>query len=143
MSKRFLLTSLAVLAFTGSSLAQAGCDGSPLPDYMHHIKDELRAVSSDIKSGDNQAAAEGVSKIITLFKKSREETPYLFKEENLQGAELAKKEKAYQGVVDDTIGVFKSLETALKANDMAQVKTLLGKVGQQRKIGHSSFKTSC
>jgi len=143
MSKRFLLTSLAVLAFTGSSLAQAGCDGSPLQGYMHHIRDGLRTVGSDIKSGDNQAAAEGVNKIITLFKKSREETPYLFVEENLQGAELAKKEKAFQGVIDDTIGVFESLETALKANDMAQVKTLMGKVGQERKIGHSSFKTSC
>lgn len=143
MSKHFILSSLAILAFSGSVFASESCDNTQLKGNMHQIKDELRAVSSDIKSGDNKAAAANVEKVIALFKASRSDTPYLFKEKNLQGAELAKKEKEYQGVIDDTIGVFQSLEAALQANDMAKVKSLMGQVGQQRKIGHSSFKADC
>ena len=43
-------------------------------------------------------------------------------------------------VVDGTIVVLKDLERALQSGDSSKVRELFGAMGEQRKLGHSSFK---
>ncbi|GGN25929.1 hypothetical protein GCM10011350_15980 [Marinomonas arctica] len=110
---------------------------------MGNIKDEMQAMSSDVKSGDNEAAAQRVNTLITYFEKSRAETPFKFTSENLQGNELAQQQEKYTKVVDDTIVILKNLENALQTDNATDVRKWLGEVGGQRKIGHGAFKANC
>ncbi|RBP84781.1 hypothetical protein EBI01_03605 [Marinomonas rhizomae] len=135
------LLSAAVLSITCSStvFAHGSCD-TELHGYMQNIKDEMRAMSSDVKSGDNQSAVKHVDSLISYFEKSRSETPHKFIHDDLKGAELKSQNAEYQKVVDGTIVVLKDLERALQSGDSSKVRELFGAMGEQRKLGHSSFK---
>lgn len=135
------LLSAAVISITCSSavFAHGSCD-TELHGYMQNIKDDMRAMSSDIKSGDNQSAAKHVDSLIGYFEKSRSETPHKFTHDDLKGAELKSQTAEYQKVVDGMIVVLKDLEGALQSGDSSKVRELLGAIGEQRNLGHSSFK---
>lgn len=141
--KKGLLTAAIISISCSSTLFAASCDDTRLHGYMENIKDEMRSMSSDVKSGDNESAAKRAKTLITYFEKSRSETPYKFTAEDLQGDELKNQKAQYTKVLDDTIVVLKDLETALKSGNSAEVKKLLGAIGSQRKTGHSSFKANC
>lgn len=138
MLKVFACTTILMSA---TVFAHASCDGTALHEDMEHIAKEMKSMSSAIKSGDNQEAVQYVDSIIAAFKEAREETPYKFTEEKLEGSELEKEKMAFQGVVDDIINVFMELESALKANDPDKIKSLMGQIGKERKIGHSNYKS--
>ncbi|QUX95953.1 hypothetical protein C0J08_11210 [Marinomonas sp. CT5] len=139
MKKGLFLVSLVSVAFSSAVFAHGSCD-TTLHGYMENIKDEMRAMSSDVKSGDSQSAVKHVDSLITYFEKSRSETPHKFTHGDLTNAELKSQTAEYKKVIDDTIVVLKNLESALKSGDSAKVRELLGAMGKQRKIGHSSFK---
>lgn len=143
MYKRLFIGALATFALSGNVLAHGACEGRPLHDDMVGIQKELKAMSASFKSGDNDQAAKNVEQVIVLFKNARSQTPYLFVEKKLTGDELAKETAQYQSVMDDTIEVFSALETALRNNDSDQIKALMGQIGKQKHIGHSTFKTDC
>ncbi len=143
MYKRLFIGALATLAFSTNVLAHGACEGRPLHHDMENIKTELKGMASSLKSGDNEQAAKNVEQVIALFKDARSQTPYLFVEKKLSGDALAKETAEYQSVIDDTIQVFSSLETALENNDSAKIKTLMGEIGKQKHIGHSTFKADC
>lgn len=138
--KKGLLTA-AVISITCSSgaFAHGSCD-TELHGYMQNIKDEMRAMSSDVKSGDNQSAAKHVDSLIGYFEKSRSETPHKFIHDDLKGAELKSQTAEYHKVVDGMIDVLKNLEGALQSGDSSKVRELLGAIGEHRNSGHSSFK---
>lgn len=138
-----LLTAAIISISCSTSVFAASCDDTRLLGYMHEIKDEIGSLSSDLKSGDNQSAAGHASALIGYFEKARNETPYKFQEENLKGNALKEQQAEFTKVVDDTIVILKDLETALKSNNASEARKLLGAVGGQRKIGHSSFKANC
>ncbi|MBU2024988.1 MAG: hypothetical protein KKA29_22075 [Gammaproteobacteria bacterium] len=142
--KKGLLTAVIISISCSSALfASESCDDTALHGYMENIKDEMRSMSSDVKSGDNESAAKRANTLITYFEKARTETPFKFTAENLQGDQLKEQKAEYTKVVDDTIVVLKNLETALQSGDSSKVKELLGAMGSQRKTGHSSFKANC
>ncbi|MCB5160364.1 cytochrome b562 [Marinomonas algarum] len=119
------------------------CGETKLHGYMMDIKNELRAMSSDIKSGDNSAAAERIDSLIASLEQSRNETPYQLKAEKLKGEALATQQKEYVRIIDGTIDVFKNLEQALLSGDSAGIKKWLGEMGSQRQQGHGAFKANC
>ena len=139
------LLAVTALSIFCSSVVFAGdsCDESALRGYMSNIKDEMRSMSSDVKSGNNDAAVQRVDTLISLFEKARNETPYKFSAENLQGNQLKEQKAEYTKVVDDTIVILKKLENALQSGDSSQAKMLFGEIGGQRKLGHGSFKANC
>ncbi|REG85736.1 cytochrome b562 [Marinomonas pollencensis] len=143
MYKRLFIGALATFAISTNVMAHGACEARPLHDDMVGIQKKLKAMSGSLKSGDNEQAAINVEQVITLFKNAREQTPYLFVEKKLSGDELAKEMAEYQSVIDDTIVVFTSLETALENNDSAKIKSLMGQIGKQKHIGHSNFKADC
>ncbi|MBJ7539980.1 cytochrome b562 [Marinomonas transparens] len=143
MNKMFFVSALMALTLSSGAFAHGSCDESTLHGYMQDIKSDLRAVSKAVKSGENGDAITHLDSLISAFEKSREEMPYQFKAEGLKGNELTIQTAAYHKVVDDTLGILNELEGALKANDSAKVKKMLGAMGQQRKIGHSNFKQNC
>ncbi|WP_133012905.1 cytochrome b562 [Marinomonas flavescens] len=143
MYKRLFIGALATLALSTNVFAHGVCEVSPLHHDMENIKTQLKGMASNLKAGDSAEATKNVEQVIALFKDARTQTPYLFTEKKLAGDELAKETAKYQSVIDDTINVFSSLEMALKNNDSDKVKTLLGQIGKQRQIGHSTFKADC
>ncbi|MCS7485555.1 MULTISPECIES: cytochrome b562 [Marinomonas] len=143
MKKGLLAATIVSISCSSAVFANQACDETVLHGYMGNIKDEMQAMSSDVKSGDNEAAAQRVNTLITYFEKSRAETPFKFTSENLQGNELAQQQEKYTKVVDDTIVILKNLENALQTDNATDVRKWLGEVGGQRKIGHGAFKANC
>ncbi|WP_111637138.1 cytochrome b562 [Marinomonas shanghaiensis] len=143
MKKGLLAATIVSMSCSSVLFANPSCDETALHGYMENIKNEMQAMSSDVKSGDNDAAAQRVTTLISYFEKSRGETPYKFTAENLQGDALAQQQDKFTKVVDDTIVILKNLEGALQADNEADVKKWLGEVGGQRKIGHGAFKANC
>ncbi|PYF84891.1 MULTISPECIES: cytochrome b562 [Marinomonas] len=139
MKKTLLTAAIMSMAFSSTVFAHGVCD-TTLHGYMENIKDEMRAMSSDVKAGDSESAVGHVEALISYFEKSRSEAPHKFSHDNLQGAELKAQTAEYQKVVDDTITILKELEGALKAGDSAKVRDLFGAIGEQRNLGHRSFK---
>lgn len=139
MKKTLLTAAIMSMACSSSVFAHGSCE-TALHGYMENIKDEMRAMSSDVKAGDSQSAVGHVDSLITYFEKARSETPHKFTHEELKGAELQSQTAKYQKVVDDTIVVLKELEGALKSGDSSKVRELFGAIGEQRNLGHSSFK---
>lgn len=142
MKKNFLAVSLISLSFSSAVFANT-CGETALHGYMEEIREEMRLMSTDIRSGNNDLAANRTSSVITYFEKSRNETPYKFTSENLQGSRLADQMAEYTKVIDSTIVTLKNLETALNANNSDEVRRLLGEVGAQRGAGHRAFKANC
>ena len=138
--KKGLLTA-AIISITCSSgvFAHGSCD-TELHGYMQNIKDEMRAMSSNVKSGDNKSAVKHVDSLISYFEKSRSETPHKFIHDDLKGAELKSQTAEYQKVVDEMIVVLKDLEGALQSGNSSKVKELFGEIGELRNLGHGSFK---
>ena len=143
MKKGLLTAAIISISCSSAMFAHGACDDTALHGYMEDIKDEMRSMSSDVKSGDNESAAKRVNTLVTYFERARNETPYKFTDENLQGNQLKEQKAEYTKVVDDTIVVLKDLEMALKSGDSSKVKELLGAMGNQRKTGHSAFKANC
>lgn len=143
MNKGLLAATIISISCSSAVLANETCGSTALNGHMENIKNEIGLLSSDVKSGNNAAAAHRVDTVISYFKKSRNETPYKFSAENLQGSKLEEQKAEYIKVVDDTIVILEKLEKALESDDMAQVKSLFGQIGGQRKLGHGSFKANC
>jgi hypothetical protein len=143
MKKGLLAATIVSMSCSSVLFANQSCDDTVLRGYMGNIKNEMQAMSSDVKSGDNEAAAQRVNTLITYFEKARSETPYKFTSENLQGSELAQQQEKYTKVVDDTIVILKNLEGALQSGSASDVKKWFGEVGGQRNIGHGAFKANC
>lgn len=143
LAATILSITCSTAAFAHEHTQNEACGATTLHGYMEDIKNEMRTMSSDIKSGDNDAAAARVSILISHFEKSRNETPYQIKMEKLEGAALAEKMSNYKMVVDDTIEVLKNLEMALQSDDLGEVKKWLGEIGVQRQQGHQAFKANC
>lgn len=119
------------------------CGQTELHGYMEGIKAEMRGMSSAVKAGNNETAANHIESLVSYFEQSRDETPYLLKEKKLQGSQLADATAEYQKVIDDTIGVLKNLEVALSSGNQADVGKWLGALGNQRSQGHGAFKSNC
>lgn len=143
MNKGLLVATILSISCSSFAFAEGACDETALSGYMANIKDEMRLMSSDVKSGDNDAAVQRVDSLISFFEKARNETPYKFSANNLQGSQLKEQKAEYTKVVDDTIVILKKLENALQSGDAPQVKMLFGEIGGQRKLGHGSFKANC
>ncbi|MBR7889941.1 hypothetical protein J9B83_13565 [Marinomonas sp. A79] len=143
LAATILTISCSTAAFAHEHHQNEACGATTLHGYMEDIKDEMRAMSSDIKSGDNQAAAARVETLIAHFEKSRDQVPYKLKAEKLEGADLKEQMSNYEKGIDKTIDVFKNLEVALKSDDLAEVKKWLGEIGAKRQQGHQAFKANC
>ncbi|NLQ16431.1 hypothetical protein HGG82_02185 [Marinomonas sp. M1K-6] len=143
MNKGFIAAAILSLSCSSAVFANQSCDESPLRGYMGNIANEMRSMSTDIKSGDHDAAAQRVETLITYFEKAQGETPYKFKVENLQGESLAVQQAKYEKVVDDTIAVLENLEGALQSGSSSDVRKWLGEIGVQRNIGHGAFRVNC
>ncbi|MDP5055902.1 MAG: cytochrome b562 [Marinomonas hwangdonensis] len=143
MKKRLMLTS--ILLMTGSSFlfASSDCGATKLSSYMKDIGGDMRVLSADIKSGDNAAAANKVTDLISHFEKSRNETPYKFKADSLQGDQLAEQKANFVKVIDDTVLALKNLEVALQSDNASDVRKWLGEISAQRNIGHGAFRLNC
>ncbi|TYL47889.1 cytochrome b562 [Marinomonas sp. IMCC 4694] len=145
MKKGFLAATIISLSCSSALLAHEHheCGQTPLHGYMVDIKTEMRAMSSAVKEGDNETASNHVESIIQYFEKSRNEMPYLFKEQGLKGSQLANNTSQYQKIIDDTIHVLKNLDMALSSGNSSDVGKWLGALGNQRNQGHGSFKSNC
>lgn len=143
MKKNFLVVSLISLSFSSAVFANASCGETTLHGYMEEIREEMRLMSTDIRSGNNDLAASRTLSLITYFEKSRNETPYKFTSENMQGSRLANQMSEYTTIIDNTIVTLKNLETALNNNASDEVRRLLGEVGAHRGVGHRAFKANC
>lgn len=143
MNKTFITTATFLALFSSSAFAHGVCGNTELHGYMIGIKDELRLLSSDVKSGNNSQAIERVDNIVGFLEKSHDVIPHQFSSEHLEGAQLEAKTAEYKNILDDTIKVFNNLEVALASNDSAEIKKLFGQIGQQRNIGHRAFKEDC
>lgn len=143
MYKKWLIGAIAATVLSSQAFASESCQNRPLRHDMDNIKHTLKSMSSHIRSGENKLAEKDTETLISLFKAARNETPYSFVKRDLKGDELAKETQKFHGVIDDTIAVFTSLDEALKAGDSGKVKSLMGQIGEQRRIGHSSFKSDC
>jgi hypothetical protein len=143
MNKKILAAAIMSIAFSSGVFAHGACGHTELHDHMIGIKDELKLMSSDVKSGDNESAVKRVHSLISYFEQAHNTVPHSFMSDNLQGEELAKQKIAYTKILDETIEVFNSLEMALESNDSEEVKKLFGKIGEQRNMGHRAFKGNC
>lgn len=143
MNKGLLAATIISISCSSAVFASESCDDTALNGYMESIKSEIGLLSSDVKSGNNTSASHRVDTVISYFKKSRNEIPYKFSAEKLQGNKLEEQKAEYIKVVDDTIVILEKLEKALESDDMTQVKSLFGQIGAQRKLGHGSFKANC
>jgi cytochrome c556 len=139
MKKSLLAAAIMSMVCSSTVFAHGSCD-TELHGYMIKIKDEMRAMSSDVKAGDSQSAVGHVEALITYFEKSRSEVPHKFNHDGLKGEELKVQTAEYQKVVDSTITILKDLEGALQSGDSSKVRELFGAIGEQRNLGHSSFK---
>lgn len=103
----------------------------------------MRVLSADIKSGNNAAAANKVTDLISHFEKSRNETPYKLTAGSLQADQLAEQKVNYTKVIDDTVLALKNLEVALQSDNAPDVRKWLGEISTQRNIGHGAFRVNC
>ena len=143
MNKKFLVATIVSLAFSSGVYANEACNETTLHGYMENIKDEMWAMSSDIKSGDNESASKHLDTLITFFEKARTETPYKFKAEGLEGNLLETQKKEFIAVIDESITIFKNLEVALQSGDTSEIRKWISAAGNQRKLGHREFKANC
>jgi hypothetical protein len=143
MNKKILITTIATLAFSSGLFANEACNETTLHGHMENIKDEMWAMSSDIKSGDNESASGHLDALISLFEKARTETPYKLKTENLDDSELEVQKTEFTAAIDETIEIFKNLDIALQSGDTAEIRKWIGAAGNQRKLGHRAFKADC
>ncbi|MEP0074045.1 MAG: hypothetical protein ABJE79_15210 [Marinomonas sp.] len=143
MNKAFFAAATLSLIFSSSAFAHGACGHTELHGYMIGIKDELKLLSSDVKSGNNGGAVERIDNIVGFLEKSHDVIPHQFSSDHLEGAQLEEKTAEFKKVLDDTIEVFNNLEAALGSNDSAEVRRLFGQIGEQRNIGHRSFKEDC
>ena len=143
MNKGLLTAAIISISCSSALFAAESCDDTALHGYMEHIKDEMRSMSSDIKSGNSGSASKHVNTLIMYFEKSRAETPYKFTAEQMQGSELKNNKADYEKVINETISVLKNLDVALQSGDQSEVRKWLGAMGNQRKQGHSAFKANC
>ena len=131
------------LLFSTGVFAHGDCGETELHGYMIEIKDELKLMSSDVKTGDNESAIKRVHSLISFFEQAHSTVPHKFTSENLQGEELMEQKAKYISTLDDMIDILNRLEVALESNDSEEVKKQFGKIGEQRNIGHRSFKENC
>lgn len=143
MNKKILITTIATLAFSSGLFANEACNETALHGYMENIKDEMWAMSSDIKSGDNESASEHLDTLISFFEKARTETPYKLKAEGLGDSTLEEQKAEFTTAIDKTIAIFKNLDVALQSGDTAEIRKWIGAAGNQRKLGHRAFKADC
>ncbi len=144
MNKFFFVSVLLSFTVVSSNvLAHGVCGHTELHGYMENIKDELKLMSTDVKSGDNESATQHVEILISLFEKSRKTAPYSFTNEELEGDNLTKKTLQYQAAIDGVITTLKELNTALHNEDANKVRQLFGEIGSQRNAGHRTFKANC
>ncbi|MEP3350490.1 MAG: cytochrome b562 [Marinomonas sp.] len=143
MNKAFFAAATLSLIFSSSAFAHGACGHTELHGYMIGIKDELKLLSSDVKAGNNDEAAGRIDNIVGYLEKSHDVIPHQFSSDHLEGAQLEAKTAEYKKVLDDTIEVFNNLEVALASNDSAEVRKLFGQIGEQRNIGHRTFKEDC
>lgn len=131
------------MGVSGYASAHGHCGETALHQDMEDLRTELKSLSFDLRSEDGEAAAGRLDSIISILKDAREETPFLFTQENYQGSELTSKMSDYQSLMDDTIQVFMSVDLAVDAEDFGQAASLLREAGNMRKKGHSAFKADC
>jgi len=136
---------LFLLAFLGSAnlFAIEYCDQSELYSHMKDIGSELKSLSFEIKRGKLDKVEGRVATINQLLEKSKQETPFLFSEKELEGDELMQKQAQYQKGISDLIVIFQKLDEVAKRGDVAQVKTVFSDISKSRKIGHRAFKAQC
>lgn len=142
MLAKKLLIGGALISMSVSSFAHADCK-TDLHEDMETLKTEMKSLAFEVKKDNFEAADGHIDKIIAVLREAREETPYLFKEKELAGDELAKRQADYQSVMDDTITAFEALDKAVMAKDADAAKSALGEVGNLRKKGHRAFKADC
>jgi len=143
MKKKFIATMVVTWAFASGAFASEACNETALHGHMENIKDEMWAMSSDIKSGDNESAAEHLDTLISFFEKARTETPYKLKAENLDDSALEEQKTEFTAAIDETIEILENLDVALQSGDTAEIRKWIGAAGNQRKLGHRNFKANC
>lgn len=143
VGKKLMGGLVIAMSLSGYSYAHGSCDDTALHENMEDLKTELKSLSFEVKKGNYDAADAHVATALSILQDARDETPYLFEEKGLSGDELAQRTSDYQSVIDDTIEVFKALDTALEAKDAGQIKSTLKEVGKMRKKGHRAFKAEC
>lgn len=143
MKKKILIAAVVTLAFSSGVFANEACNETTLHGYMENIKDEMWAMSSDIKSGDNESASKHLNTLVSFFEKARTETPYKFKAEALEGSSLENKKAEFTAAIDEAIEIFKNLEVALQSGDTKDIRKWISAAGNQRKLGHRAFKANC
>jgi len=139
--KQFAVTCMCLISTT--AFAQGSCESTDLYQYMDDLKTELKSFSFEVKTGNLTSAATRVDVMLELLNKSREEEPFLFREKDLAGEELALRQSQYQQGIDRLIGNIKKIETAIQDNNKAELKGLLSEVGKSRKKGHRAFNGDC
>lgn len=141
-SPKMILGGVLLTASMGA-FAHGHCGDTALHEDMETLKTEMKSLAFEVKKEKFEAADARIDTIIAALRDAREETPYLFKEKELAGEELAARQADYQSVIDDTITAFEALDAAVMAKDAGAARTALGEVGNLRKKGHRAFKADC
>ena len=134
---------LLLFLFSSPLFAADYCDQTQLYRYMDDIKVELKSFALEVKKQKYSIAKGRIQKIIKLLEKSKDETPFLFSERQIEGQELEQKLSQYQRSLSDTIAIFNKLDLALQNESANEIKKLMGEVGKARKLGHRHFKSKC
>ncbi|MCV2402798.1 cytochrome b562 [Marinomonas sp. C2222] len=137
MLKQWLVGFALVLSF--SVYGHGVCGSTELHAYMIGIKDDLKSLSMNVKSGDHSSAEKYADNVILHLTKSREVLPYSLTLENDTAAE----KELYIALIDESILVFNNLKVALKTSNSGDIRRLFGEIGSLRNKGHRQFKRAC
>lgn len=139
--KQFALTCVCLIST--SVFAQSECESTDLYGYMDDLKTQMKSFSFEVKTGNLEKASTRIEPMILLLKKSQAEEPILFREKKLEGDELVLRQSQYEESIELLITKFERIETAIEANDAAEIKGLMSQIGKSRKKGHRAFNGDC
>ena len=143
MNKKVLAATIISFFMSSGAFAHGDCSKTELHGYMINIKDELKLMSGDVKSGDNESAAIRVQTLITYFEESSDLMPNKFKANHIEGEELEVQISAYKTSMEKMITTLNDLKVALIEDNSTEINKIFGKMGTQRNQGHQAFKSNC
>jgi hypothetical protein len=121
--KLFFTLSLVSLLMVGTVQAQS------LKSNMKASEKILKQIGASMNDASrNQENAVNAGKMVTAFETMKAQSPD------------AGSFSEYQGLMDQSIAIFKELESAFKNNDNKAVLSLMQKINTAKKEGHDKFK---
>lgn len=125
----FLTTLFAALALNAATLA----------DNMKTIALELRAISQNVgNAARNVESSASAEKIAQAFLAGKAQPPVTVTE--LPAAEQGEALKRYEQLMQDAANLAQELTVALRENRNQDAQTILARLMEMRKVGHTEFK---